>query len=146
MLGNTDKFVGAQFFKPYVKTNKNDMPDSEASCEAVTRSTMAFVPIKAAQQADIQGLNRSQSHLMTTRTAVINQIRGLLEEQGMIIPKSSEKVCPLLIRFLDAQNTLLTQFAKESFSKQFDELVDRGLKIEKIQQRLKRFFKTPLVY
>jgi len=140
-LGHTVKLLGAQFVKPYVKTNKNDMRDAEAICEAVTRPTMRFVPIKTVEQEDIQGLHRSRSLLMKTRTAFINQIRGLLGEYGLIIPKSSAKVRPILIRLLDEQDARLTPFAKETFSNLYDQLVDLEERIEKIEQRLKRLFK-----
>jgi len=104
-LGHTVRLMGAQFVKPYVKTNKNDMRDAEAICEAVTRPTMRFVPIKTVEQEDIQGLHRSRPLLMKNRTALINQIRGLLGEYGLVISKSSAKVRPNLIRLLDEQDT-----------------------------------------
>ena len=78
---------------------------------------------------------------MKTRTAFINQIRGLLGEYGLIIPKSSAKVRPILILLLDEQDPRLTPFAKETFSNLYDQLVDLEGRIEKIEQRLKRLFK-----
>jgi transposase len=133
--------MSAQFVKPYVKTNKNDMRDAEAICEAVTCPTMWFVPIKTVEQEDIQGLHRSRSLLMKNRTALINQIRGLLGEYGLVIPKSSAKVRPVLIRFLDVQDTRLTPFAKETVSDLYDQLVDLEQRIEKMDKRLERLFK-----
>ena len=68
-LGHKVRLMSAQFVKPYVKSNKNDMRDAEAICEEVTRPTMRFVPIKTVEQEDIQGLHRSRSLLMKNRNA-----------------------------------------------------------------------------
>jgi transposase len=140
-LGHTVRIISAQFVKPYVKTNKNDMKDAEAICEAVARPTMRFVPIKTVEQEDIQGLHRSRSLLMRNRTAIINQIRGLLGEYGLVIPKSAAKVRPILIRLLDEQDTRLTPFSKETFSDLYDQLENFDQRIEKMDKRLERLFK-----
>ena len=69
-----------KYVKPYVKTNKHDGRDAEAICEAVGRPTMRFVSIKTVEQADMQALHRTRSLFVKHRTAVINQIRGVLAE------------------------------------------------------------------
>ena len=140
-LGHTVKLMSPQYVKPYVKTNKNDMRDAEAICEAVSRPTMRFVPIKTVDQEDIQGLHRSRSLLMKNRTALSNQVRGLLAEYGMVIPKSSAKVRPILISLLDENNGRLSPFAKETFSDLYDQLVDLEQRIEKTNNRLELLFK-----
>ena len=73
----------AQYVKPYVKTNKNDYIDAEAIAEAVGRPRMRFVPIKTDDQLDLQSLHRIRERWVVRRTAVINQIRGLLLERGI---------------------------------------------------------------
>jgi len=77
----------AQYVKPYVKTNKSDYVDAEAIAEAVGRPTMRFVPIKSDDQLDLQSLHRVRERWVTRRTAVINQIRGLLLERGITLRK-----------------------------------------------------------
>ena len=79
-LGHTVKLMHPKYVKPYVKTNKNDGRDAEAISEAVGRPTMRFVSIKTVEQADMQAVHRTRSLFMKHRTAVINQIRGLLAE------------------------------------------------------------------
>lgn len=79
--------MAPQFVKPYVKTNKNDAADAEAICEAVTRPTMRFVPIKSSEQLAVLALHRARQGFVKARTAQANQIRGLLAEFGIIIPK-----------------------------------------------------------
>lgn len=77
-----------QFVKPYVKTNKNDACDAEAICEAVTRPTMRFVPIKSEEQQAVLMLHRVRAGIVKQRVALGNQIRCLLAEFGIAIPQS----------------------------------------------------------
>jgi transposase len=76
--GHAVKLMAPQFVKPFVKSNKNDMRDAEAIAEAVTRPTMRFVPIKEVAQQDIQALHRVRERLIGERTALINEVHGLL--------------------------------------------------------------------
>ena len=78
--------------KPYVKTNKNDYIDAEACSEAVTRPTMRFVPIKSNDQLDLQSLYRVRERRVGRRTAVINQVRGLLLERGITIRQGRRSI------------------------------------------------------
>jgi transposase len=140
-LGHEVKLMSPKFVKPYVKTNKNDRKDAEAICEAVSRPTMRFVPVKTVEQADIQALHRSRSLLIKSRTALVNQIRGLLVEYGLVIAKSRDKVQPALIRFLNEENERLTPFARETFFDLYEQLGDLDRRIEKVNGRLERLFK-----
>ena len=81
------RLIPAQYVKPYVKTNKSDYIDAEAIAEAVARPTMRFVPIKTDDQLDLQSLHRVRERWVMRRTAVINQIRGLLLERGLWVQK-----------------------------------------------------------
>lgn len=82
-LGHQVKLIPPQFIKPYLKSNKNDTLDAEAISEAVTRPTMRFVPVKRYEQLDVQALHRVRSHLVSQRTALINQMRSFLLEYGI---------------------------------------------------------------
>jgi transposase len=86
-MGHAVRLIPAQYVKPYVKTNKNDYVDAEAIAEAVGRPTMRFVPIKSDDQLDLQSLHRVRERWVARRTAVINQIRGLLLERGITLRK-----------------------------------------------------------
>jgi transposase len=86
-LGHTVKLMAPQFVKPYVKTNKNDARDAEAICEAVTRPNMRFVPVKDIEQQTVLALHRARQGFVVERTAQANQMRGLLYELGIVIPK-----------------------------------------------------------
>src|SRR5437899_4148012 len=85
--GHEGRLIPAQYVKPYVKTNKSDYIDAEAIAEAVARPTMRFVPIKTDDQLDMQSLHRVRERWVMRRTAVINQIRGLLLERGITLRK-----------------------------------------------------------
>ena len=93
--GHDVRLMPAQYVKPYVKTNKNDYIDAEAIAEAVGRPTMRFVPIKTDDQFDLQSLHRVRERWVVRRTAVINQIRGLLLERGITMCKGREHLQPL---------------------------------------------------
>jgi transposase len=85
--GHEVRLIPAQYVKPFVKTNKSDYIDAEAIAEAVCRPTMRFVPIKTDEQLDMQSLHRVRERWIMRRTAVVNQIRGLLLERGITLHK-----------------------------------------------------------
>jgi len=83
--GSRRKAHGAEYVRPFVKSNKNDYVDAEAIAEAVQRPTMRFVPIKNEAQLDLQALHRVRDRWIGRRTAVINQLRGFLLEHGITV-------------------------------------------------------------
>jgi transposase len=105
--GHDVRLMPAQYVKPYVKTNKNDYIDAEACAEAVGRPNMRFVPIKTDDQLDLQSLHRVRERWVVRRTAVINQIRGLLLERGITIRRGRRYIEQSLPGILeDADNKL----------------------------------------
>lgn len=85
-MGHQVHLIPAQHVKPFVRGNKNDRNDALAIAEASWRPNLKCVPIKTVEQQDIQALHRIRDKLMARRTCVINQMRGLLSEYGIIIP------------------------------------------------------------
>ena len=75
-----------------MNSQKNDAKDAEAICEAVTRPNMIFVPQKSVEQQDLQCLHRVRSRLVGCRTQLINQIRGLPAEYGIVLPQHPGQV------------------------------------------------------
>ena len=105
--GHTVKLMAPQFVKPYVKTNKNDMADAEAICEAVSRPNMRFVAIKSVEQQAILSVHRARQGFVKARTAQGNQIRGLLAEFGIIIPQGIRSISKQIPEILeDGENGL----------------------------------------
>jgi transposase len=99
--GHEVRLIPAQYVKPYVKTNKSDYIDAEAIAEAVGRPTMRFVPIKTDDQLDLQSLHRVRERWVMRRTAVVNQIRGLLLERGITLRKGRCHLDAALPRILE---------------------------------------------
>jgi len=135
-LGHSVRMIAPQFVKPYVKSNKNDAVDAEAICEAVQRPNMRFVPAKSVTQQDIQCLHRIRSQLVARRTAQANQIRGLLLEYGVIIPKGISyvrKEIPLILE--DAENSLTSLF-RELLSELYDEMVHLDERVNSLEGKL----------
>ena len=86
-MGHTVRIMAPRFVAPYRKGGKNDGNDAEAICEAVARPNMRFVPIKSAEQQAMLSLHRVRSALIKDRTAMVNQLRGVLSEFGIVMPK-----------------------------------------------------------
>lgn len=130
-----------QYVKPYVKTNKNDVNDAEAVCEAVSRPNMRFVPTKSEEQLNLQALHRIRERLVRNRTSLCNQIRGLLLESGVSVPQGVSKIrCALPVIFEDLSNQL-TLIERDLFSDQYTELVDLDAKINKYERQLETLAK-----
>lgn len=106
--GHEVRLMPAQYVKPYVKTNKNDYIDAEAIAEAVSRPTMRFVPIKTDEQLDMQSLHRVRERWVMRRTAVVNQIRGLLLERGITIRKGRQHIYNALPAILEDASAKLS--------------------------------------
>lgn len=137
-FGHTVKLMSPQFVKPYVKTNKHDMADAEAICEAVTRPTMRFVPIKTVEQQAMLSVHRARQGFVKARTAQANQIRGLLSEFGIVIPQGIQSIGKRIPDILeDAENGLPGTMRRllERLSDHLKEL-DRQVKELELQIKL----------
>jgi len=112
-LGHTVKLMPAQYVKAYLKGNKNDGNYAEAICEAVSRPGMRFVAINTEAQQDIQMLHRIRSRLVADRTALINQIRGLLGEYGIVFGQGPGQVRRGVAVLLKREDPRLSGMARE---------------------------------
>lgn len=83
-LGHDARLMAAQFVSPYRKGGKNDANDAEAICEAVGRPNMRFVPVKSEEAQAVLAVHRARALTVSERTALINQVRGLLGEFGIV--------------------------------------------------------------
>lgn len=95
-LGHEVRLMPPAYVKAYVKRNKNDAADAEAICEAVTRPTMRFVPIKSADAQSVLMLHRARHLLVRQRTAQVSAMRAHLAEYGVIAPKGRTHVRELV--------------------------------------------------
>src|SRR6476469_1689627 len=103
--GHDVRLMSPEYVRPYVKAQKNDDRDAEGVAEAATRPTMRFVELKSQDQLDMQTLHRSRDRLVGERTALINQLRAILLERGMVAPQGKRKLEQFLA-VLDAQGGL----------------------------------------
>jgi transposase len=90
--GHEVRLMPAEYVRPYVKAQKNDERDAEAIAEAATRPTMRFVELKSEAQLDMQILHRARDRMVGQRTALINQLRALLLERGLVVPQGRRKL------------------------------------------------------
>jgi transposase len=121
--GHEVKLMAPPFVKPYVKSNKNDSRDAEAIAEAVTRPTMRLVPTKEVDQQDIQALHRVRERLIGERTALVNEVHGLMHAYGMVLPKGVSKFRQAVVGKLEAEKDKLTPLSQEMFWPLVEELV-----------------------
>lgn len=139
-LGHTVKLIAPQHVKPYVQGQKNDRNDAAAICEAVSRKNLRFVPIKSVAQQDGQALLRIRSARVEQRTALVNQIRGLMAEYGVVVPTGRivlRRALPMILE--DAENGLSWEF-RGLLAELYAELVALDERItaldEQVQQRV----------
>jgi transposase len=93
--------MSPEYVRPYVKAQKNDDRDAEGIAEAATRPTMRFVEVKTEAQLDMQTLHRSRERLVGERTALINQLRAVLLERGIVVPQGKRKFEQYLVAMMD---------------------------------------------
>ncbi len=136
--GHEAKLIAPQYVKPYVKGNKNDYNDAEAIAEAAQRPTMRFVPIKSTAQQDIQAVHRLRERHVTERTALVNQIRGLLAEYGIVIPQGVTAVRRALPGILEDGENGLSDLSRDCFAELYAELVMLDEKIAQDEKKLVR--------
>src|SRR5256712_10271774 len=140
--GHEVKLMAPQFVKPYVKSNKNGSRDAEAIAAAMTRPTMRFVPTKDVDQQDIQALHRVRERLIGARTALVNEIHGLLHEYGIVVPKGVAKFRQAVIGKLEADKTKLTPLSQEMFGKLVDEFAVLEKQLVYYQEKLEALATT----
>ena len=111
-LGHTVRLMPPAYVKPYVKRHKNDATDAEAICEAVTRPNMRFVATKTEEQQSCLTLHRTRHLFIRQQTSVINVIRALLAEFGIVAPVGRNGVEQLLGVAADASDQRLPEVAR----------------------------------
>lgn len=134
--GHDVKLISPQFVKPYVKSNKNDEADAEAICEAVTRPNMRYVAIKSVEQQDMQAIHRVRSRLVKQRTTLVNQIRGLLMEYGIVIAQGIRHVRKQLSAIIEDVKNELSALSRQLFNEQLCELHEVDEKISSYDKQI----------
>jgi transposase len=133
-FGHTVKLIAPQLVKPYVKRGKNDAADAEALCEAMSRPTMRFVPVKTTEQQAALMLVGVRDRLIRNRTQLANTIRGYGAEFGLIAAKGMAHLVPLLNR-IEADESLPV-LARELFAIQATEYGQLQAQIDEVDTKL----------
>jgi transposase len=141
-LGHEARLMSPQFVKPYVKSNKNDYNDAEGICEAVSRPGMRFVSIKTVEQQDVQALHRMRQLVVKYRTALANQIRGLLGEYGIVIAKGIGHIPRRVPEILeDADNGLSERF-RGWLVQMWEDFVSMGRRIGLYDKQIRQLYEA----
>lgn len=135
-FGHTVKLMAPQFVKPYVKTNKSDVADAEAICEAVGRPNMRFVPVKNTEQQALIGLHRVRQGFVIERTAQANQIRGLLAEYGLVIPVGIRCIERKLPEFLEDADNGLPGASRGLFARLLEHFRNLDRQVEELEREI----------
>jgi transposase len=141
-LGHEVRLMSPQFVTPYVKSNKSDRNDAEAICEAVGRPSMRFVPQKSADQLALQAVHRVRQRLVSDRTRLVNQIRGLLAEHGIAIARDISRLRHALAKIVDGDRSGLGDLILDIVRDAREELEDLDRRIASYNRRLKTLFQS----
>jgi len=107
--GHTVRLMSPEYVRPYVKAQKNDDRDAEAIAEAATRPTMRFVALKSEAQLDMQTVHRARDRIVAERTSLVNQLRAILLERGIIVPQGHAKLRDRLAQILTQSRNELSE-------------------------------------
>ena len=135
-LGHTVRPMAPQFVKPYLKTNKNDVADAEAICEAVGRPNMRFVPLKTTEQQSVLALHRARQGFVKARTAQANAIRGLLGEFGIVIAQGMSPLAKRVPEILDDGENGLTGSFRQLLQRLMEHLKELDRQVGELEREI----------
>src|ERR1700731_4781765 len=139
-FGHEVKLIAPQLVKPYVKRGKNDAADAEALCEAMSRPTISFVPVKTAEQQAALMLVGVRDRFIRNRTQLANTIRGYAAEFGLTAAKGMAHLVPLLERI--AADESMPALARELFAMQAKEYAQLQAQIDEVEAKLTAWHKA----
>ena len=140
--GHTVRLISPRRVKPFVLNNKTDAADARAICEVVGRPSTRFVPIKTVEQQDLAAWHRMRERKIKERTALANQARAFLLEQGIIVAKGITHIRTFLPIVIEDLENRLSMPARDYLSELYAELVSCDELIEKYESRIISFAKN----
>ena len=142
-LGHDVRLISPQFVTPYVKSNKNDRNDAEGICEAVGRPNMRFVPVKSAEQLAVQAVHRIRSRLVADRVRLVNQVRGLLGEHGIVVAKDIGNLRRALARIVgDDEDRALNPLVRGLMAELREELTELDARIAGYDRKIRELYRN----
>ena len=140
-LGHEVKLMPPAYVKAYVKRNKNDAADAAAICEAVTRPSMRFVPVKDVDQQAVLMMHRARNLLIRQRTMAVNALRAHLAEFGVVAPQGLRHV-ECLVAAIEEKKAGLPELARSILRLIVAQLDDTQAKVRQIEARLARWHRN----
>ena len=137
-LGHQVELLNARYVKNFVVGNKNDFNDAQAIYEAVSRPNKRVVAIKTIEQQDMQLIHTMRQGYVDQRTALVNQVRGLLNERGIVMPQGINQVRRQLPSILEDAENGLTALSRELFASHYEKLKQLDTAIRALDQRINR--------
>lgn len=136
--GHQVKMVSPQHAKPFVRSNKNDRNDAQAITEASRRPNIHFVKVKNIEHQDIQSLHRVRAKVMTDRTALGNEIRGLLHEYGIVFPETVGQLMKGLANLFESES--LTPLMRDLVKRSYDRICLLNEEMKYLDSQLDKVF------
>ena len=132
-FGHEVRLIPPSYVKAYVKRGKTDAADAEAICEAVSRPSMRFVPMKTAEQQSELMLHRCRDLLVRQRTMLVNAIRGHFAEFGIVAAQGIRRIGELAALLIDEEATNLPPVAREALCALLGQLQTLDERIRKLE-------------
>ena len=141
-LGHEVRLMPPSYVKPYVKRGKNDAVDAAAICEAVTRPTMRFVPVKSAEQQSVLMLHRTRELLIRQRTSLVNALRGHLAEFGIVAPQGIRNIAKLVAVVADEDDRRVPDLMRAALGAIIGQLQDLQVRLRSIEAEVIAWHRT----
>jgi transposase len=142
-LGHTVKLMPPAYVKPYVRRGKTDATDAAAICEAVTRPSMRFVPVKSADQQSVLMLHRVRALLIRQRTMLVNALRGHLAELGIVVAQGLSRTRELIEMLTgESPDSRIPALARTALAPLVAQLLDLQRRIKALEAELLAWHRT----
>lgn len=136
-LGHEVKIIHPRYVKPFVQVHKNDQRDAQAIAEAAARPSMPSVALKSVEQLDLQALHRVRERLVKEKTAIGNELRGLLLEMGIVIAQGHKSVREAVPLILGDAKRMLSPRARHLIHDLREQWLEREQRIAAYDRELK---------
>jgi transposase len=133
-LGHTVRLIPPGYVKAYVRRNKNDAADAAAICEAVSRPSMRFVPLKTMEQQSEAVTHKARQILIKQRTMTQNSFRSLMAEFGIVVPQGPQHIGKLLTILADPEEARVPAVARVALNTMSEMLAALEQQIEALDK------------
>lgn len=128
-MGHEIRLVAPQYVKPYVRGDKTDRNDAAAIAECVSRHQVRCVAVKSVRQQEVQALHRVRERLVTNRTALSNELRGILAEFGYAIPTGYQALKVVVLRIVEDAESPFSDTMRRTLLEMRSELLELDKRI-----------------